>query len=171
LTIAAQSCQRVSAYLPVNVLVCKDPEEYQVTGQDQNERRLSQINQTPKIALFCIIGHIQVKMSKVYISAHPLLVTPSKSLQDLAHMCQLYEPHREKGRAGAESGQEKQRKLREQARKSKAGEVAEDDAWEVRESKKTQRPHYLSSPTGKSRWEASSFQRLFSALSNVFLSN
>ena len=59
-------------------------------------------------------------------------------------------PAREgQGRAGAESGEEEHRKLREQARKSKAGK----DVWEVRESKTKMRSYWFNRKTGESRWE------------------
>jgi hypothetical protein len=59
-------------------------------------------------------------------------------------------PAREgQGRAGAESGEEEHRKLREKACKSKAGE----DVWEVRESKKRKWSYWFNRQTGESRWK------------------
>ena len=79
------------------------------------------------------------------------MVDPSKSRKDLTQMCLgLIERHPHvRDRTGVESCEEDQRKLREQARKSKAGAVV----WEVRESKKRTRPYWFNRRTGESRWQ------------------
>jgi hypothetical protein len=62
-------------------------------------------------------------------------------------VCHRETPAREgQGRTGVESGEGEPRKLRKQARKSKAG----GDVWEVRENKKTKRQDWFNRQTGES---------------------